>query len=231
VATQQKLRLAVGTPQKPFSGVWTLIVNKNDVYIGSSKASMGVFKISLHESGVWALATTAQSGATFNGNRRMKQWKRPLEHALGVTRGPSILIPHTSRGPRRVMPGDSSVGVTWFTPPSPNNLIEFSTYIVQPGARTAWDPPDVELADLQLKSGARIVVLGREERASEQFLETVESLLAKNVLQADAPATVLGGSLLWFAESRDDLRIPIVVDLPFRAEARPPGWAAMCRPA
>lgn len=61
----QPIRFGSGSPEAAFSGVWRLIVSKDDVYIGASRASMAVFKISLHKSGVWVLAATQQSGATF----------------------------------------------------------------------------------------------------------------------------------------------------------------------
>jgi hypothetical protein len=43
MAKPQTVRFASGTPEAPFSGVWRMIANKNDVYIGASKATMSVF--------------------------------------------------------------------------------------------------------------------------------------------------------------------------------------------
>lgn len=87
----ESVRFASGCVDKPYSGVWRLVVKNDDVFLGASKESMGIFKVSLHQSGVWVLAATQQSGATFQGgNRRAKRWERPLPHKVGVTRGPSV---------------------------------------------------------------------------------------------------------------------------------------------
>src|SRR5262245_55602816 len=94
-------RFASGGPEAPFSGVWRLAIKGSDVYIGASKSSMSMFKLSLHKSGVWVLAGTQQSNIELvKGNRRGKEWTRPVEHVPGVTRGPSIFVPHTSLGSR-----------------------------------------------------------------------------------------------------------------------------------
>jgi hypothetical protein len=93
---QPSARFAAGSAFALYSGVWRLIVNKNDIYLGASKGAMSSFKVSLHKSGVWVLAATKESRATFEkGNRRATRWLRPSEHAPGVTRGPSIFVPHT----------------------------------------------------------------------------------------------------------------------------------------
>ena len=53
------VRFAVGKPQGPRGNVWRLWTRKNDVYI-SAWALTSVQKISLHESGVWRHAFTAE---------------------------------------------------------------------------------------------------------------------------------------------------------------------------
>lgn len=68
------IRFCFGEPENPGSSTWRVIAEKDDVYVGASRSSMGLLKLSLHQSGVWVLAATKQSGDTFeSGNRRAKQ--------------------------------------------------------------------------------------------------------------------------------------------------------------
>ena len=124
------MRFACGSPGALFSGVWRMVVNRNDVYLGASKAAMSILKISLHHSGVWVLAATEQSGAKFDGNRRAKRWAQPLGHAPGVVRGPSILVPRTSLGSRPTPPDEPLNQVAWFAAPGEGEAVEFSLYLV-----------------------------------------------------------------------------------------------------
>ena len=137
------IRFASGQPEESFSSIWRLVTVGDDVYIGASKAAMGVFKISLHKSGVWVLAATEQSGATFeDGNRRAKQWNRPLEHVKGVTRGPSIVVPHTTLGSRPLMAEEIGKKILWYRAPENGESVEFSIYFVEPETETRWSSGD-----------------------------------------------------------------------------------------
>ncbi len=214
MAKVHTIRFGCGNPERPFSGVWRLIFNRDDVFLGVSKDAMGIFKISLHKSGVWVLAATKQSGATFTGNRRAKRWTRPLEHAHGITRGPSIFIPHTSLGSRPLLPDDAKKNVVWFTSPAAGHAVEFSLYFVAPDATTRWDSDQTTLAEHRLSSGDRVILLASSRPMTADFTATVEKLLHDNVLRMDDPSGFRGGSFLWFTESRDTLRVPIIVDLP-----------------
>jgi hypothetical protein len=211
----QTVRFASGTPEAPFSGVWRMVVNKHDVYIGASKAAMSVFKISLHKSGVWILAATQQSGATFDGgNRRAKRWNRPLEHVRGVTRGPSILVPHTSLGSRPLSPNEVNQEVVWYESPATRETVEFSMYLVKPGAPTKWNASETVLAECPLADDGFVVLLASRRQSPDDFNATVEKILRENVFRMSDPSGFTGGSLLWITESRDALRIPMIIDLP-----------------
>lgn len=194
----------------------------DDVFIGPSKEAMGIFKMSLHRSGVWVLAATQQSSASFDGgNRRAKRWTKPLEHTRGVTRGPSILVPHTSLGSRLLLPSDAAKSVVWFPGPAKGQTIEFSFYFVERAVATGWDADESVLVERQLARGDWVVVLASSRQTQADFAPTVEKLLHDNVLQMNKPSAFEGGSFLWFTESRDSLRVPIVVDLPVRVGPAP----------
>jgi hypothetical protein len=182
---------------------------------------MGLFKVSLHSSGVWVLAATKQSGATFQGgNRRAKEWNRPLEHAHGITRGPSVLVPHTSLGVRKLPPGEGEKKIHWYRAPPVGEMVEFSLYFVRSGARTSWNPDETVVDSPRLPKNNCLVVLASCRPSPRPFLDTVESLLRENVFRMDNVNGFLGGSFLWVTQSLDQLRVPLIVDLPVPVGAK-----------
>jgi hypothetical protein len=176
---------------------------------------MGIFKFSLHRSGAWILAATKQSGATFQrGNRRAKQWSRPLEHVQGVTRGPSILVPHTSLGARKLQPSEAGKKVHWYPAPGPGETVEFSLYFVRPDAPTSWGLDETVVDVVRMAGGNRLFILASSRPSPRPFLETIETLLQDNVVRMDNTNDFMGGSFLWVTESQDRFRLPMIVDLP-----------------
>ena len=215
MARPQTFRFAAGSLEAPFSGVWRLVVNGNDVFLGASKGSMSVFKNSLHQSGVWVLAATQQSGATFErGNRRAKRWSRPLDHVAGVTRGPSVFVPHTSLGSRPLSPDERNPEILWYQAPGDRETVEFSLYFVKPGVATKWNTNETELAQCPAADGSRVFLLASSGESPADFEEACEKMLRENVFRIDDPSEFLGGSLLWITESRDEYKVPVIVELP-----------------
>ena len=208
-------RFAVGTPDKPYSGIWRFVVSKNDVYIGASKETMGIFKVSLHgDSGVWVLAATAQSGATFeNGNRRAKQWNRPLEHAKGITRGPSVVVPHTSLGSRPYKEYERKQ-VRWFPAPAAGEMVEFSVYFVEPHTDAVFTDDHTLVSATNFENGGEVALLERILPMTPQYQATCEKLLRENVFRAENVGDVRPNSFLWVSQSQDDYQIPFITDLP-----------------
>jgi hypothetical protein len=220
MAKVQTLRVASGSLLAAYSSIWRIVVDKGDVYLGSAKAAMGIFKVSLHASGTWVLAATKQSGATFQGgNRRAKQWNRPLEHARGVTRGPSVLIPHTSLGTRKIIPGEADKAVHWYKAPRAGETVEFSLYFVEAGIPTSWATDETVVDILRLPGGRRLFVLASARPSPAPFLSTVERLLRENVFGMKDPNAFTGGSFLWVTQSEDSMKIPLLVDLPVPVRA------------
>jgi len=216
----ESVRFASGCADRPYSGVWRLVVKNDDVFLGASKESMGIFKVSLHQSGVWVLAATQQSGATFqSGNRRAKRWERPLPHKVGVTRGPSVIVPNTSLGARTLPPNEKKE-ILWYPPPPVNGYVEFSLYFVEKGAHTKWTEGETLLAEFELKNGGKVVLLASAKSMPTGFHETVEKLLRENILRMDDPTGFKYGSFLWIAESKDHLAVPLLVDIPVHVKAK-----------
>lgn len=176
---------------------------------------MGAFKLSLHKSGVWTFAATAQSGIVFaDGNRRAKRWNRPLEHSPGVTRGPSIIVPRTSLGSRPLTADETRKAVKWSPAPRIGEVIEFSLYLVASGASTRWPRHEVVVGELDLARGNRVVLLSAPRRPPPGLLDTVEKLLRDNVFRMKDPSRFAGGPLLWVSQSEDALHVPMIFDLP-----------------
>lgn len=207
------LRFAVGEVEVPASGVWHLVAQGADVYLGASARAMGLLKFSLHASGVWVLAATEQSKMTFaDGNRRAKQWTRPAEHYPGWTRGPGILVPHIA-WPKRP-PVTSAKHIVWVPEPPPDQVVEFSLYLAAPDAA---DPKwrDGELVgERNLRSGARVVVRWVYRQMTAKFESTAGWMVGTTVIRGPRPEDLVEGELLWVTESQDRLRVPLIVDLP-----------------
>jgi len=215
------LRFGAGTAEAPMSGVWHLAIHRADVYLGASASSMGFMKFSLHASGVWVLAATQQSKATFEGgNRRAKRWTRPAEHSPGWTRGPGIVVPHIAWPKRPLV--TSSKKIVWVPGPLPGHLLEFSLYFAAPDAPTpVWLSGQTMVGERDLKGGGRVVALSSYRQMSAVFESNVEWMVATTVIGAD-PEKLIEGSFLWVTESRDRLKVPLVVDLPANVAVQNP---------
>lgn len=211
----KKIRFAAGTPGAPFSSVWRIIVVNNDVYLGAPKALMQLMKISLHKSGVWVLAATQESHETFdNGNRRLKRWLRPIEHTPGITKGPSIFVPHTSLGSRPLSPDETFHNVIWYDGPQAGETVHFSLYFVKPNAVTNWSPEDTILAECPLTDGGHVILHASKIKIPAELYASYERDIRENVLTMSDPTKFAGGSMVRYMESTDQFKVMIMVDLP-----------------
>ena len=215
MSKQDSVRVAVGTSSAPFSGVWRFIVRHDDVYIGSSKTSMGSVKFSLHASGVWVLAATEQSGLTFEqGHRRAKSWVRSSADSSGLTRGPSILVPHTSLGARRRSLTDDSENVTWLKAPSKGEAIEITVLFVNHSQPVSWTDGRTVIAERVLKNGERMVLTTCSRLLPSSVEAEIEQYLRSATLNTPGPQEGMAAQLLWCRESGDAIRTPFIFDLP-----------------
>ena len=187
-----------------------MLVNGADAYIGASKESMGIMKLSLHESGVWAWAATKESGATFGGNRRAQQWERPPEHSPGVTMGPVILVPNTTLGHRP--PYTDKKQVEWFPAPRSGEVVQFAIHLLTGGPHGVWG--EVVLGERPMANGGLIVVTAGRREPPPGYEASCERLLHENPLHVSDPTTLLSGSFLWVSASPDDKRVPVITDMP-----------------
>jgi hypothetical protein len=215
MSKQDTIRVAVGTFSAPFSGVWRFIVRNDDVYIGSSKTSMGSVKFSLHASGVWVLAATEQSGMAFeHGNRRAKSWVRPPADSSGLTRGPSILVPHTSLGARRRSLTEDSKNVTWLKAPGEGEAVEITVFFVKHGQAVSWIDGRSVVTERMLKNGDRMLLTNCSRPLPSSLRIEIEQYMRSATLNTPGPTEGVAAQLLWCRESGDALRTPFILDLP-----------------
>lgn len=93
------IRFAVGTPDDPQSWIWRFWVHKDEVYLGA-KDALQVFKVSLHNSGIWRVAFVKELNSKDNVNDRViLRWKKPEEFIHVWT--PSIALLVSSIKPQR----------------------------------------------------------------------------------------------------------------------------------
>lgn len=95
----ESIRFSIGEPDGPRSQVYTVFRRGNDVYVAMG-ASRGELKISLHESGAWRVAITAEHLARPDrmpvlppSGRVLARWKRPPNFIDGALAAFSVLIP------------------------------------------------------------------------------------------------------------------------------------------
>ncbi|GAB5906705.1 MULTISPECIES: hypothetical protein [Mycobacteroides] len=94
MSCKKVIRLAVGEVGNQLSPTYRIWNNRNDVYLGD-RTTAHFFKVSLHESGVWTVAATSDSGLELQpGNRRLKRWYRPQpEPGQTWVSGTNIAVP------------------------------------------------------------------------------------------------------------------------------------------
>lgn len=216
------IRVASGSRDAPYSSVWRIVADKSgaNVYLGWSKLTWSSIKLSLHESGIWRLAASEQSGVTYDetNNRLAQAFRRPQEHLPGVIRGPSILVPLTSLGSRSLFEADLEKEIHWYRAPrSSSELVEFSLYFLEPTASRKWHPDQTVVGSLPLTQGRELFVIAGSLPTPEKFNSTVEDFISKHVHPIADLSDWAGGHLIWSMESIDDKKTPLLVDIPMAA--------------
>lgn len=154
MAARSSLRFAVGSLKFPRSSVWNLWVNRSDAYL-TARSMAGTMKLSLHESGVWPVAWTAESGIVSpqTGHRRELTWRRPRPLANGWTEAPAVVIPHTgTTEPLPLSHEELTKPVVWVPGSRPGSAIRFGL---------VFSPPGIARADRRRAFGWSRVVGGR----------------------------------------------------------------------
>jgi hypothetical protein len=198
------VRFAVGDPEGARSAVWRLWTSRtrSDVYV-SAWALTSVLKVSLHESGRWRHAFTAEytsRGTPFvrpGQDRAGDRWDRPPEFAPGVTRAFEIMVPsaEVTKPPylewdRDFRPEYADKEIIWL-PPAPEGYATHFTVLFTSAEVTAatlpgWPGRDSMrtrlIAGAHLPNFQTIWLVAFEQEISEstqQHLEQHKRLLAE----------------------------------------------------
>ncbi|WP_286220032.1 hypothetical protein [Marinobacter apostichopi] len=230
MAKRKTIRFSAGTPGSPYSGMWRMVIKGDDVYLGFSRETMGNIKVSLHQSGVWTLSATQQSGWTFpDGNRRAKRWTRPIEEPDGVGRGPVILVPYNFIGERRISDKERKKKAIWYEAPNPGEVLEFSIYFVKQGVQFNPRRDESILAESNCKSGKRVILCGLIRQSENDFLNTCDKMINNNPVTTNDVSQFFNTSMLWFTQSTDQYQVPIIVDLPVNLKINTDSPMVICK--
>jgi hypothetical protein len=207
------IRFAVGSPEEPYSAVWNLVTNGNDVYLFGRQ--MGRYlKISLHASGVWRLAWTAESQTeTETSDRLIHRWRRPPQFRPGWARGPSVVVPWTPIG-RHFPAVDAPKGkpVHWMPAPAPWHKVVFAVLfaasdIPEPAWESIREPGDRSLGRLFLRDGESVYVAVHRaplEPSEKAEAKKLAGELRIHLTPEASPENIQGASAMLFFYSKED---------------------------
>jgi|SRR5215217_9544057 len=180
-SSEEVVRFAVGGPGEPRSLVWRVWKpkGKSDLYI-SGRTQVGVWKVSLHKSGVWRFAFTKEYWETHgeeDADRLIERWDRPQPLYGGITPAFEIVVPSAELAlPRQPLPGDRKKhlkNVTWFGPAPEGFAKQFLVSYTEPGQPVT--DTDVEiLASFALPDGRTVVITVMEHAISEEQQKQIE---------------------------------------------------------
>jgi len=126
------IRFAVGSPETLQSHVWRVWVQKDEIYIGTRGMKMN-WKVSLHKSGIWRIATVKElHSPDVDSDRVIVKWRRPKEDSAGWI--PSVNILVSSVGPEKPLAAFSykESKIEWFTPPKKGKKLIFKIFLSVP---------------------------------------------------------------------------------------------------
>lgn len=204
---RRMLRFGAGPPPRPYSSVWLLWRQKrsDDLFLASRDVA-GMFKMSMHQSGVWTAAWTTQSDIRVegSGNRRVDQWSRSPEFAPGWTQGITVNIPYVSVTlPAVASPAESSV--RWIRPPVSGQQLHFIV-LIGPGQIARWAamvrPNDELVGTVPLLSGGLAGVVASWLPATDEQQRKSEELQRDIRIGGITPDNFTGGSLIGLAPDR-----------------------------
>lgn len=216
---KKTLRFAVGSPEEYRSAIWRLWVQGNDVYL-AARFLTGLMKLSLHQSGIWRLAWTEQSGVRAKGStdRVQTRWQRPPEFRPGWTQGPAVIIPNSGiQKPFRHSSDEDTTRVVWSPTPKPGHELRFTVLFANSKApadswQTVLRVGDAYLGKLNLKNGDKVVLCRRELVMQYKQISFVIPFVQDMHINYPAEVPEVYGASVNFAGT-DDEGHPYLVDM------------------
>jgi hypothetical protein len=220
MADSAVIRVAAGSLLYRCSPVWRFWANKSDVYF-AARSTAGIYKISLHESGAWISAFTAQSARTPEElrDRRHKTWRRPPEFTPGWTHGPAVLLPWAPWQPTLPVPPETVTEDTiWVPCPKEMRQVAISLLIASPnvpkgGEHDVSIDGDRLIGTLDLANGEKVWLQIRETEMNEDSLSGVRSAGKEYEAWKDSNAQPDGAWGIWVT-TEPTIGVPLVVGFP-----------------
>lgn len=141
------MRFAIGTSKGPRGLVWSASVKSDELYLGTRRSP---WKVSVHGSGVWRIAFTAEwakSNSPEGRDRVVARWNRPPEMAPGLTHALTIAVPHEALA---VAAAPEIRHVAWCPAPNAGEIAWFGIMEGRPGY-------PIELAEEAAAQGSTVV--------------------------------------------------------------------------
>jgi hypothetical protein len=162
----KSFRFALGTDDRPASGIWRLWVQEDDVHL-QVQASQQLVEFTAYRTGRWRIAA----------GDAISRWTRPKEFRPGWIRGPDLIVP-ASPAPLHVPQVITKVPepVTWYPAPKAGNVARFTLLFAGPRATAGnWTPTDVagteRITLLSLRT-AGVIHLCRRDEADDDPVDT-----------------------------------------------------------
>lgn len=210
MARNHRLSVCIGEPGAQFVPRWIFWTQKDDAYL-TTRALGGLYKMSLHASGIWVGAFTQESAVVVKGNRRTHRWVRPAEFAPGFVRGPEICIPRLdSRHDQPFFADPYGKNPIWVPAPQIRHSVHLIT-LFNTDLSQGLEIPEASqvLGELPLSNGETFAVialkapLNREGRRNVRHLRDVET---GEGFGFDGPIgpDMTAGAVLSFGSAADD---------------------------
>lgn len=170
------LRFAVGSTAGPRSNTWSVIGSKNngDFYIGARQV-LGMAKLSLHVSGRWRRAMTAEEAAkrmvAESEDRVMNRWEPPTPIGDGWVHAATIAVPSSSLRSGLSPEAKPRKGTVSFWNVEPGRYeVRFSVLIASASAPPLNAHNVIEaVGQIQSPSGGCVWVVGSEFIISDEY--------------------------------------------------------------
>lgn len=218
--TKNALRFAVGSPTEYRSAIWRMWAERDDVYL-AARVMGGWIKLSMHRSGIWRLAWTAQSGIRAQGSsdRVGERWQRPPEFRAGWIQGPAVIVPNTGiERPFTHVTDAERIPIVWSPTPKPGHKLHFTLLFASADAspeswQTVFRAGDKVVGTLTLRNRSMVALSRREvpmvEKESSYIIGFVADMkinYAQDVPEACEASVFTAGT--------DDAGHPYILDMP-----------------
>ena len=188
------IKFAIGGQDNIQSWIWRMWVARDDVYLGAKNA-FKVFKVSLHESGIWRIAFTSDLNREDNqSDRAIVKWNKPGEFTLGWTPSIGILISSIdAKRPFKKIPVIDPA-IEWFPPPEKNNKLVFKVLFSKPGF-SEEDLKKViirgdQLVGKLIKKNCEIVwLIVREDKLTKIEIDKINDVMSKTKIHMKSGST------------------------------------------